>query len=96
MIGRLPALAKGLVDSSRPKVVTFLKYARVELTPPTPAEIPKAVQGFGQVIRSAQTGKWKNLTVREAWLNTLVAAEIACWFFVGECIGRRHIVGYKV
>lgn len=35
-------------------------------------------------------------TIQEAWLNTLITAEIAFWFFVGECIGKGSIVGYKV
>ena len=34
--------------------------------------------------------------MQEAWVNTLVCAEIAFWFFVGEQIGRRSIVGYNV
>nr|CAI5840621.1 unnamed protein product [Callosobruchus analis] len=48
------------------------------------------------LISSAKNGSWKNLTVKEAWLNTLVGIEVWCWFYVGECIGKRHIVGYKV
>jgi len=96
LIGRLPALTKGLVSASRPKVANFLRYARVELVPPTPAEIPKAIQGLRQVISSARSGRWRELTVKEAALNTLVGAEIAFWFFVGECIGKGRIVGYKV
>jgi len=36
------------------------------------------------------------VTVAEAWLNTLVTIEVITWFFVGEVIGRRHLVGYKV
>lgn len=52
--------------------------------------------GFSNLIHATKTAKWKNFTVREAGLNTLVAIEIWCWFFVGECIGKLHIVGYKV
>lgn len=37
-----------------------------------------------------------SVTLQEAWLNTLITAEIAFWFFVGECIGKGSIVGYKV
>ena len=29
-------------------------------------------------------------------MNTLITAEIALWFFVGECIGKGSLVGYKV
>ncbi|KAF7388109.1 hypothetical protein HZH66_010876 [Vespula vulgaris] len=48
------------------------------------------------LINAAKSGRYKELTVREAWLNTLVAIEVYCWFYIGECIGKRHIVGYKV
>ncbi len=33
---------------------------------------------------------------QEAWINTLVTAEVVCWFFVGECIGKRSLIGYNV
>lgn len=75
---------------------TFLKYAKVELVPPSPADIPQIRAGIGKIISGARTGAWKQTPVREAWLNTLVTVEVICWFFVGECIGKRHIVGYKV
>jgi F-type H+-transporting ATPase subunit g len=87
----------------------------VELTPPSPADIPKITQGIQNIMSSAATGKWKTVPVKvfipysrivlylqiyfnlqEAWLNTLITAEIAFWFFVGECIGKGSIVGYKV
>ena len=35
-------------------------------------------------------------TVKEATVNTIVVAEIACWFFIGECIGKGSLVGYQV
>ena len=34
--------------------------------------------------------------VQEATLNTLVAIEVGCWFFVGEVIGKGNLVGYQV
>jgi F-type H+-transporting ATPase subunit g len=36
------------------------------------------------------------LYFQEAWVNTLVATEVACWFFIGECIGKGSLVAYKV
>ena len=36
------------------------------------------------------------LELQEAWLNTLVAVEVGCWFFIGECIGKGSLVAYKV
>lgn len=74
----------------------WAQYAKVELTPPTPKDISAIRNGFSKLIQSARTGRYRDVTVREAIINTLVAAEIYCWFFVGECIGKRHIVGYDV
>ena len=110
----------GVVEYSTPKLNTFWHYARVELTPPTPADIPKISAGLQSLVKSAKTGKWKQVPVKvlkslyhlkwsflniffpaicnlqEAWLNTLITAEIAFWFFVGECIGKGSLVGYQV
>lgn len=68
----------------------------MELTPPTPGDIPAIRDGIGRLISGARTGAWKNLTVRDATLNTLVAMEVWFWFYAGECIGKRHLVGYDV
>lgn len=73
-----------------------MKYAVVELTPPSPTELPAIKNGIVKLLSGAKTGAWKNLTVREAWLNSLIAAEICFWFYAGEVIGKRHLVGYKV
>lgn len=55
-----------------------------------------SIAGFVKLIKGAQTGAWKNTTVREGWLNALVTVEVLCWFYVGECIGKRHYVGYNI
>ena len=64
-----------------------------ELRPPTPAELPRAIK---DLIRLFTQRNWQNVTVREAWLNTLVTTEVICWFFVGECIGKGNLIGYQV
>lgn len=89
-------LVKQLSAEAQPRFRTFLKYAKVELVPPTPADIPQIKAGIGKLIHGAKSGSWKQTTVKEAWLNTLVTVEVLCWFYVGECIGKRHIVGYDV
>uniref|UniRef100_A0A8C0JU57 ATP synthase subunit n=1 Tax=Canis lupus dingo TaxID=286419 RepID=A0A8C0JU57_CANLU len=76
---KAPALLNAAVTYSKPRLATFWHYARVELVPPTPAEIPT----------SAQTGSFKQLTVKEALLNGLVATEVWMWFYVGEIICKR-------
>lgn len=54
------------------------------------------IAGIRKLLSGAKSGAWKNTTVREAWLNSLVTIEVLCWFYVGECIGKRHYVGYDV
>ncbi|OXA56520.1 ATP synthase subunit g, mitochondrial [Folsomia candida] len=96
LVSRAPEMAGLMLQNAKPKFAVFLKYAKVELAPPTPGDIPKALGGIRNTLSSFRTGRYKQLTVKEATLNTLVAAEVGFWFFVGECIGRRHLVGYKV
>lgn len=52
------------VDSATPKLNTFMRYAKVELVPPTPAEIGGVAQGFNNIVKSAKTGAWKNIAVK--------------------------------
>nr|KAF6324087.1 ATP synthase membrane subunit g [Myotis myotis] len=92
----MPSWFVAAVTYSKPRLATFWHYAKVELIPPTPAEIPTAIQSFKKIVRSAQTGSFKQLTVKEALLNGLVATEVWMWFYVGEIIGKRSIIGYNV
>ncbi|XP_050459013.1 ATP synthase subunit g, mitochondrial [Cataglyphis hispanica] len=96
LVGKTTELVKVGITHARPVLQVWLQYAKVELTPPTLKDIPAIRSGFSRLIQSAKTGRYREVTVREAVINTLVAAEIYCWFFVGECIGKRHLVGYKV
>ncbi|OWK05681.1 hypothetical protein Celaphus_00013000 [Cervus elaphus hippelaphus] len=43
-----------------------LVNAAVELVPPTPAEIPTAIQSLKKIINSAKTGSFKQPTVKDA------------------------------
>ena len=45
---------------------------------------------------ASETYFGKYLVFQEATLNTLVAVEVACWFFVGEVIGKGTLVGYQI
>ena len=89
-------LVKAAVTYSKPRLATFWYYAKVKLVPPTPAEIPIAIQSLKNIINSAKTGNFKQLTVKEALLNGLVATEVWMWFYVGEIIGHYGIIGYNV
>ncbi|XP_041030329.1 ATP synthase subunit g, mitochondrial-like [Carcharodon carcharias] len=91
-----PKLALAAANYSKPRLATFWKYARVELTPPTPGEIPVAVESFKGLVASFKAGSYKQITVKEALRNTLVATEVVMWFYIGEVIGRRSLIGYNV
>ncbi|XP_031628162.1 ATP synthase subunit g, mitochondrial [Contarinia nasturtii] len=95
-VAKLSVLVNNLVVASRPKLKVAAKYAMAEMTPPKVSDIPAISSGLGKLVSGAKSGAWKNTTVREAFLNTLVTIEVLCWFFVGECIGKRHFVGYDV
>lgn len=69
-----------------------INAALIELTPPTPAELPRAFRDGFNLFK----GNWREVTVREAWLNALVTTEVICWFFVGEVIGKGTLIGYQV
>jgi len=84
------------INNAKPVLNVWQQYARVELTPPTLRDFPAIRKGFSNLIQAAKSGRYREVTVREAVINTLVAAEIYCWFYVGECIGKRHLVGYDV
>ena len=96
LVTRLPQLSASAVEFATPHLQEFVRLAKVELRPPTPSEIgqsiPLAKKGFQNLV----SGKFTQLTVKEALLNTLVFTEVACWFFVGEVIGRGSLVGYDV
>ena len=93
---KAPVLINAAVTYSKPRLATFWHYAKVELIPPTPAEIPTAIQSLKKIVNSAQTGSFKQLTVKEALLNVLVATEMRMWFYVHEIIGTRGIVTSNV
>lgn len=93
---KAPLMVAAAVTYSKPRLATFWHYAKVELVPPTLGEIPTAIQSMKNIIHSAQTGSFKHLTVKEAVLNGLVATEVWMWFYIGEIIGKRGIVGYDV
>ncbi|XP_025198693.1 ATP synthase subunit g, mitochondrial-like [Melanaphis sacchari] len=89
-------LVNSIIASAKPNLQTFVKYAKVELTPPKFSDLPEIKNEISKIIQTARTGRWKNITVKDATLNSLIALEVYMWFYVGECIGKRHLIGYDI
>lgn len=81
---------------AQPTLEKFWGNAKVEMRPPSPSDWPVIKKAFLNLKDVTISGRFLNVTVKEGVANTLVAVEIAMWFYVGEIIGRRSIVGYNV
>lgn len=90
-VQKVTSLGTRLYTFTRPHWNTFVGHARRELGPPTDLS---AVQREAKELIAKAPGAM-NTPVRRAFQNTLVAVEIAMWFYVGEIIGRGSIIGYK-
>uniref|UniRef100_A0A5F9DQZ6 Uncharacterized protein n=1 Tax=Oryctolagus cuniculus TaxID=9986 RepID=A0A5F9DQZ6_RABIT len=76
LVGKALALVNAAVTYSKPWLATFCQYNRVELAPPATAEFPTAIQSLKNIVNSALTGSFEQLTAKEAVLNGLVATEV--------------------
>merc|ERR1739848_800831 len=72
--------AAGSKSYLAPRLATFVKYGKSELTPPTPGEIPQAIGQALKLVKSGTTFQFRHLTVKEGFLNACVAVEVSMWF----------------
>jgi len=96
LIKNAPALLNTAKALAMPKLNLFWRYAKVELSPPSPGEIPVAIGELSTKVANLQKQTFRNWTVNQTVANVVVGTEIACWFFIGECIGKGSLVGYQV
>ena len=73
-----------------------MKNLIVETAFPGPSEWGQVSKGISKVVKSAKTGAFMDLTLRDFSKNALVAVEVGLLFFVGEIIGRGNLIGYNV
>ncbi|MFH4976746.1 hypothetical protein AB6A40_003455 [Gnathostoma spinigerum] len=78
------------------RIAKLVEVFKMELAPPRPTDWPAIQRDFRAVISAIQTKTYMNYTVREAAVYVAVGFEVLFWFFVGEMIGRRYMVGYLV
>merc|ERR1711976_400521 len=89
-------IAKSVIGFTAPRAARAWQVAKVELLPPSPAEIPQITKEASNLWRGLWTKKFLNTSVKEATLNAAVTLEVAMWFFIGEIIGKGSIIGYKI
>jgi len=94
LLNKVPALVNRHIT---PTITKSWQYAKVELRPPTPVEVvesvPLAKKGFQNALMDHT---WLEQPVKKVFQNVLVATEVTLWFFVGEVIGRKSLIGYNV
>jgi len=91
------AFVQRIIANASPRLSVFGHYAKAELMPPlSPAELGQVAKGLGDVATSVATGRFLTNTVKESAVKLLIGAEIACWFYAGEVIGKGSLIGYDV
>ncbi|XP_026323853.1 ATP synthase subunit g, mitochondrial-like isoform X2 [Hyposmocoma kahamanoa] len=78
------------------KMKVLKGFYNAEIRPPRHDEITKLFSDLALVREFIKTGSFRFLTVKQIWLLFLVSLEIYLWFYLGETVGKFHIVGYDV
>ncbi|KAL7059989.1 hypothetical protein AAHC03_09237 [Spirometra sp. Aus1] len=82
-------------ETVKPAATKFVQYARVEMRPPNKNEVTLAVQEGKTLVAYLKSGAILQKKIKDVALDSIVAIEVLMWFFVGEIIGRRSLIGYK-
>ena len=53
-----------IIREGTPKLQKFWYYAKVELVPPKPKDIPRIKEDIRKLVDGYKKGNWKNLTVK--------------------------------
>ncbi|XP_046976767.1 ATP synthase subunit g, mitochondrial-like [Vanessa cardui] len=88
--------SKALQSEWGRKISVAKGFYQLELSLPKSAEMKQLQVDFALAKEFIKSGCYKFITVKQAWLLFLVSLEVMLWFFLGETIGKMHIVGYKV
>ena len=71
-------------------------WQKEALGPPPLAKLPEAQKQLVAGLNTVRTLKFLDWTVKEAAAKALAGFHVVAFFVVGEMVGRRSIVGYKV
>ncbi|EGD73521.1 hypothetical protein PTSG_05225 [Salpingoeca rosetta] len=96
LVNKLKLAATDMALMAKPAMQTYGSLAMRELGPPSPAQWPTIQKDLQGLVKSAKSLKFINVSVKEAVTGALLGAEVLCWFYVGEIIGRGSIIGYNV
>jgi len=76
LIKKAPALLNTAKEVAMPKLNTFWRYAKVELAPPSPGEIPVAIADMATKLANAQKQTFRNWTVKIKMIFTLITLRL--------------------
>jgi len=65
LIKKAPALLNTAKELAMPKLNLFWRYAKVELSPPSPGEIPVAIGELSTKVANLQKQTFRNWTVSD-------------------------------
>ncbi|MEN2496136.1 MAG: hypothetical protein MHMPM18_000697 [Marteilia pararefringens] len=81
----------------KPVIYRAIDVARHELGPPKRSDFPLIRAEFKAFFESLARGTLlDNVTFRDLLSHFLVALDVLIFFYVGECIGKGNIVGYRI